>query len=95
MIQEEATPFAPAPVAGDAVIDIDEEEVPLAVIDSESTVTEIEDEDTPLAAPTLETASVSTWWWSVAAAAAGLTGKGARDHRKRKTKKDDSNKDKE
>lgn len=61
-----------APVADVENTEIDDEEVPLAVI-NESEETEIEEEETPLATANLE--EKRHWWWWILLVVGAITGK--------------------
>jgi hypothetical protein len=69
-----------------ANIEIEDEEVPLAVLDDEDDATveiEIEDEDTPLGAQAAEGPIKRLWWWVLAIIAA-ITGKTSYDKKNKK-----------
>ncbi len=70
-------------------VEIEEEEVPLAVVEETET---IEEEEAPLASGTGE--GLKNWWWWIAAGVAGIAGKGAYDANRRRRNKNpkDSNK---
>ena len=95
------TPVAPQ----EPVVDIEEEEVPLAVNteeevpgveirNEETSVVEILDEETPLAAG-IGKDGIRNWWWWIAAAATAITGKGVYDHQRRKGTAKDKDESKE
>ena len=79
------------------VVNIADDNVPLAVNNTEDEVTNIEDEATPLAANAKQDEKVKTWWGWIVAAVAAVAGKGVYDHERRKpakNNKDDSKKQK-
>ena len=93
-----AAAAAPAPAANAANtanaaaaqnnVNIADQQVPLAVNDDTTDdITEIEDEETPLASNGTAKDGLKNWWWWIAGAVAAVVGKGAYDSQRRKPAK--------
>ena len=87
LLAEPASTLATAEVleaAEEGLVEVEDEEVPLAVIDlePEEELVQVEDEEVPLAEVELE--DKKSWWWLLLAIAAAITGKTVYDKKNKK-----------